>query len=639
MGYTPENNPYIPGDPYCYDLKWLVAEVKHAIALYTPLSQEFSDLSAEFTALHDYVMNYFDNLDITEEVRQILQEMADDGTLTQLMAEYFGCVTPQMFGAKGDGVTDDTAAVQQLNGQLAFIPEGIYCISNVEFGEGTRLNGSGMRKSIFKRLSGATGTMVFFNNSYGSVITNMGFEGNYIPDPYENVNITGTDSLLKIGTTGSYTYDSMNYCAFENIYIANSEEHGLIFTGYHNPTVDHTYNWVFRPNNIQIHGCRGYGMIDMSSDNCFSNFYISGGHMGCMFCDIASKNMYVNFKMDGAYELYGSEFASALLSINRGASLRFINLDVQSSKKYGIYIKEHTNSYFNGCINNVFIDDQSNPAAAYIKIASSRYNQFCMDLTKLGTEVPTSVIFTNSAANSCQFTGEYIGFTDDNYSNVVLNETARRFFVPLSKSFTMSNLLTNGDFSGTPGTAPTGWTFQAGSGVIGAAAPNGNYLTITSPNTILRQNVATTAGYFIFGFFCNDTLPAEAYMYLDNTDSQQLRDNHKRPSGFGSNRGNLYYYIGKITQNTAYPVCLFSTANNINIYGAFLYRIPDAYGEVLLGNKVTATTVIPSYNTQLTEALTDQIMADDTAFLSSATFTFTEENIGALVRHLIIKDS
>lgn len=28
MGYTPENNPYIPGDPYSYDLKWIVSELK-----------------------------------------------------------------------------------------------------------------------------------------------------------------------------------------------------------------------------------------------------------------------------------------------------------------------------------------------------------------------------------------------------------------------------------------------------------------------------------------------------------------------------------------------------------------------------------------------------------------------------------
>ena len=81
MAYDPENNPYVPGDPASYDLTWIVEEVKQAIALYSPLSQDFSDL-------HDYVMNYFDNLDITTEVRQILYEMDQDGSLDALIQPY-----------------------------------------------------------------------------------------------------------------------------------------------------------------------------------------------------------------------------------------------------------------------------------------------------------------------------------------------------------------------------------------------------------------------------------------------------------------------------------------------------------------------------------------------------------------------
>lgn len=31
MPYTPENNPYVPGDPYSYDLKWLTGQVNYVI--------------------------------------------------------------------------------------------------------------------------------------------------------------------------------------------------------------------------------------------------------------------------------------------------------------------------------------------------------------------------------------------------------------------------------------------------------------------------------------------------------------------------------------------------------------------------------------------------------------------------------
>lgn len=28
MPYTPNNDPYIPGDPYSYNLKWIIAKLK-----------------------------------------------------------------------------------------------------------------------------------------------------------------------------------------------------------------------------------------------------------------------------------------------------------------------------------------------------------------------------------------------------------------------------------------------------------------------------------------------------------------------------------------------------------------------------------------------------------------------------------
>ena len=46
-------------------------------------------------------------------------------------------VTPQMFGAKGDGITDDTTAIQsafnavRTNGGAVYFPKGIYIVSAI----------------------------------------------------------------------------------------------------------------------------------------------------------------------------------------------------------------------------------------------------------------------------------------------------------------------------------------------------------------------------------------------------------------------------------------------------------------------------------------------------------------------------
>ena len=47
--------------------------------------QELQDL---YIVLHDYVENYFDNLDVQEEINNKLDEMAEDGQLTQLIAQF-----------------------------------------------------------------------------------------------------------------------------------------------------------------------------------------------------------------------------------------------------------------------------------------------------------------------------------------------------------------------------------------------------------------------------------------------------------------------------------------------------------------------------------------------------------------------
>lgn len=83
MGYSP-NNPLVPGDPYSYDLRWMVEQIK---AWKDPLdSAERAEASAEAAAL------------------SAAEAQAAAGSLDQPF------VTPEMFGAVGDGTTDDKAA-------------------------------------------------------------------------------------------------------------------------------------------------------------------------------------------------------------------------------------------------------------------------------------------------------------------------------------------------------------------------------------------------------------------------------------------------------------------------------------------------------------------------------------------------
>ena len=46
MPYTPDNDPYIPGDPYSYNLKWIIAKIKE-------MEAEIESLKARVEALEE----------------------------------------------------------------------------------------------------------------------------------------------------------------------------------------------------------------------------------------------------------------------------------------------------------------------------------------------------------------------------------------------------------------------------------------------------------------------------------------------------------------------------------------------------------------------------------------------------------
>lgn len=85
MPYTPENNPYVPGDPFMYNLKWIVKKIKE----YANYAGEIADLKTAFEDLKNYVDSFIDSLDIQSAVNAKLEEMLDDGTLANLLFSTF----------------------------------------------------------------------------------------------------------------------------------------------------------------------------------------------------------------------------------------------------------------------------------------------------------------------------------------------------------------------------------------------------------------------------------------------------------------------------------------------------------------------------------------------------------------------
>ena len=71
------------------NLDWILSEVQNALnewAQYHAQWDEWKDdTNAAFNSLRSYVMNYFQNLDVDEEINEKLEAMADDGSLNELI--------------------------------------------------------------------------------------------------------------------------------------------------------------------------------------------------------------------------------------------------------------------------------------------------------------------------------------------------------------------------------------------------------------------------------------------------------------------------------------------------------------------------------------------------------------------------
>lgn len=99
-----------------------------------------SNLNDAFIELQNYVNEYFDSLNVQQMIDDKLDEMAQNGELGRILTEYSHiAVTPYMFGAVGDGVADDKAALQACldSGSDVLIADGTFAVTiTTAYGDG-----------------------------------------------------------------------------------------------------------------------------------------------------------------------------------------------------------------------------------------------------------------------------------------------------------------------------------------------------------------------------------------------------------------------------------------------------------------------------------------------------------------------
>lgn len=96
-------------------LSKIVGKLNEVIKNENNLNSNFTNLYNAFTELKNYVDNYFDNLDVQEEINNKLDDMAESGTLEEIIATYLNTKSILCF----DNVSSMKESINLIDGSYA----------------------------------------------------------------------------------------------------------------------------------------------------------------------------------------------------------------------------------------------------------------------------------------------------------------------------------------------------------------------------------------------------------------------------------------------------------------------------------------------------------------------------------------
>lgn len=153
---------------------WFLQEFNKLVAQWKALQKNFDSLQDAFNDLKNYVQDYFKNLDVQEEINNKLDEMYNNGLFEVLLNKFVSFTTPEIFGAKGDGATDDTEAFKKcidycsINNVILLIPSKTYMVTDLLLKHGLHIIGEKPLSSIIYIVGG---------EAHGDIADNYLFNG------------------------------------------------------------------------------------------------------------------------------------------------------------------------------------------------------------------------------------------------------------------------------------------------------------------------------------------------------------------------------------------------------------------------------------------------------------------------------
>ncbi len=143
------------------------------------LGNQISAFETEMTNEINAAVAYM-KTNINQNVTSLLNTMKDDGSLVGVIdSNLIACV--KQFGAVGDGVTDDTDAIEAAlaTGKAVYIPNGTYMVKRLDIPSGAHLYGNGVN-TVIKLINNAVEYQypIYINNVSNVLVENLVVDAN-----------------------------------------------------------------------------------------------------------------------------------------------------------------------------------------------------------------------------------------------------------------------------------------------------------------------------------------------------------------------------------------------------------------------------------------------------------------------------
>lgn len=221
------------------------------------LSENFDELQNAFNTLKDYVDNYFKNLDVQEEINKKLDEMASNGTLSNLFARFFIRHYDTVTDMKNDTTLIENAYCLCTGENYNDGKYNLYKILNKESNNSTLLNNGKYAQEIKRNIFIANTTGIKNNGVGLAVMTNypnseaqiMGFRNAQETAYYKTrdgvgifTNIRGKNPTIKIDNNNDIHYDVKSVtCIGKNF---NTLQHGDVIDTFHDTPFSSLVDYV-----------------------------------------------------------------------------------------------------------------------------------------------------------------------------------------------------------------------------------------------------------------------------------------------------------------------------------------------------------------------------------------------------------